>query len=76
MFYTYIVCMKSYSKNDARTHCANWDVGDCLGCMMPRMNGELVMVIDSKLKGKSCSVDNGCEYFEKIVVPSIENQGR
>jgi hypothetical protein len=44
--------------------------------MMPRVGGELVMIVDSKLQGKTCVVDNGCEYFERIVVPSIENQGR
>jgi len=52
----------------ARKYCANWDRGICLGCMFKRVDGELFMNLDKKFAGRPCVVDDGCRYFEKIVL--------
>jgi len=64
--------MKNYAKSDARLHCANWNNGKCLGCMMRSKNKSLMLKIDSKLAGKDCIVTEGCDYFDKVVVPGIQ----
>ena len=51
----------------ARNNCANFNNGDCLGCMFKRVNNKLVVRIDSKFVSKPCVVDKGCTYFDKIV---------
>jgi len=56
----------------ARKHCANWDRGNCLGCMLVRVDKTLVMRLDEKFAGKPCVVDKGCEYFDEIVTKGIE----
>jgi len=58
-------------KTIARNYCANYNVGKCLGCMFTRETGVLSMKLDSKLAGKECSVEKGCDYFDAIVVPGI-----
>ena len=63
--------MKNYGKNDAREYCANWNSGECLGCMM-RTDGYVLKIrVDSKLAGKDCIINQGCDYFDMVVVPSI-----
>lgn len=52
----------------ARKNCANWNVGKCLGCVFIRENGELHMKIDKKLANKDCVVEDGCDYFENVVM--------
>ena len=68
--------MKKSSKTDARRYCANWHAGKCLGAMMYRKDGELRFVMDSKKMGKDCVVDEGCDYFDNVVIPGMENNGR
>ncbi len=70
-FLYYIECMKKYKKQDARTHCANWDNGRCLGCDMYSVDRKLIMRIDSKRQGKECTIDTECNYFTRVVVPAI-----
>lgn len=70
--FSYIKCMKNYGKSDARLHCANWNNGKCLGCMMSSKNGVLMVEIDSKLADKECIVTDGCDYFDRVVVPGIK----
>ena len=53
-------------------HCANWNAGKCLGVIMFRKDGKLLMNVDKKLADKECCVDSGCEYFDSIVVPGME----
>mgnify|MGYP005816823925 FL=1 len=55
----------------ARNYCANWNVGKCLGCVFTRDEGYLSMCLDDKKVGKSCSVEDGCDYFQAIVMPGI-----
>ena len=40
--------------------------------MMRSKNGSLMLKIDSKLAGKDCIVTEGCDYFDKVVVPGIQ----
>ena len=56
----------------ARKHCANWNNGDCLGCLIRRNGNQIILRMSRKIGGKPCSVDKGCEYFETIVVPGIK----
>ena len=58
----------------ARHHCANWDAGKCRGVIFHRVDGNLAMHIDRNYRGKDCFVnsDEGCEYFEKIVIKGIK----
>ena len=68
--------MKKSSKTDARRYCANWHAGKCLGAMMYRKDGELRFAMDSKKMGKDCVVDEGCDYFDNVVIPGMENNGQ
>lgn len=52
-------------------HCANWDAGTCLGCDIRTQDGKLILNIDSKKENKECTLDEGCAYFDRVVVPSI-----
>jgi hypothetical protein len=56
----------------ARKHCANWNRGNCLGCMFVRVGKALIMRLDEKFVGKPCVVDKGCEYFDEIVTKGIQ----
>ena len=56
----------------ARTHCANWDNGKCIGCMIKTKDSSLIFNISSKFANKSCQVDKKCKYFDKIVIPGIK----
>jgi hypothetical protein len=38
------------------------------------VNGKLTYHLNSKLSGKNCSVEEGCEYFDNIVIPGINNK--
>lgn len=54
-----------------KKHCANYNTGyKCSGVMI---NKDLKQCIDSKLCGKVCLIKKGekCEYFTKVVEPSI-----
>ena len=57
--------------NIARSYCSNWDAGNCIGCIFSRKNDKLSITLDSKLSGKSCRVEKGCEFFESVVIPGI-----
>jgi len=68
--------MKKSSKSDARRYCANWNAGKCLGAMMYRKDGILYFAMDTKKVDKDCVVDKGCDYFDNIVIPGMEDNGR
>jgi hypothetical protein len=36
-----------------------------------RNNDKLTISISSKLSGKQCIVEEGCDYFESVVIPGI-----
>ena len=57
----------------AMKHCANWDNGDCIGCMMSICNKVIIFRILSKFANKPCQVDKKCDYFNNIVAPGIIN---
>ena len=57
----------------AMKYCANWDSGDCLGCMMSSSNKVIIFRILSKFANKPCQVDEKCDYFKNIVMPGIIN---
>jgi len=57
----------------ASHHCANWDAGNCLGCMMKTEKKVIIFKISHKLSNKPCIVNSGCEYFNNVVVPGISN---
>ena len=59
--------------NIARQYCSNWNAGKCVGCMFVRKDGKLTYSVNSKLSGKNCSFEDGCEYFETIVIPGIDD---
>jgi hypothetical protein len=65
--------VKDSKLRTAMKHCANWDSGDCLGCMMNSCNKVLIFRILSKFANKSCQVDKKCDYFNNTVVPGISN---
>jgi len=44
--------------------------------MMYRKDGELRFAMDGKKVGKNCIVDEGCDYFDNIVIPGMENNGQ
>ena len=53
----------------ARKHCANYNVGKCLGVMFVRKEGKLSMVYDSNFANKDCVADCGkCQDFNQIVI--------
>ena len=60
--------------NIARQYCANWDAGKCIGCIFKREDEKLSYNLSSKYSGKNCFVDNGCEYFEAVVIPGIADE--
>ena len=60
--------------NIARQYCANWDAGKCVGCVFKKINNNLTCNVSSKLSGKNCSVDEGCDYFEAVVIPGIADE--
>ena len=59
----------------AKNECANWNVGNCIGCMVYIDSGYLernnwapvFQSIDSKKANKPCQVDKGCSYFDLFV---------
>ena len=65
--------VKNSKIRTAMKHCANWDSGDCLGCMMSSSNKLIIFRILSKFANKPCQVDEKCDYFNNIVVPGVSN---
>jgi len=65
--------MVNSNLNKAKNYCANYWSGNCMGAMMQRKEGKLVMWLDNDKKGKPCNANEGCDYFENIVVKSIDN---
>ena len=62
-------------RNIARDHCANWNVGKCLGCMVRHSEGNrIVNVIDSDMAGEDCIVGKGGQDFEEVVIPGITDE--
>ena len=57
--------------NIARSYCSNWDAGNCIGCIFSRKNDKLSITLDSKLSGKSCRVERGCDFFDTVGIPRI-----
>ena len=57
--------------NIARSYCSNWDAGNCIGCIFNRKDDKLSITLDSKLSGKSCRVERGCDFVDTVVVPGI-----
>tara|TARA_R100000278_G_scaffold577_1_gene1324 strand:+ start:569 stop:775 length:207 start_codon:yes stop_codon:yes gene_type:complete len=59
----------------AQLECSNWYLGNCTGCLiiinkdyLKRNNwAPVFQTIDSKKANKPCTVETGCEYFEKFV---------
>tara|TARA_R100000742_G_C4252376_1_gene70563 strand:+ start:213 stop:380 length:168 start_codon:yes stop_codon:yes gene_type:complete len=39
--------------------------------MFSRETGVLSMKLDSRLVGKNCLVEDGCDYFDAVVIPGI-----
>ena len=61
----------------ALKHCANWNCSKCLGVMLYRgEDNNLHMYVDEDFVGKDCIVDSeeGCEYFEDIILPGIKDE--
>ena len=60
---------------NAKSHCANYNVGKCLGVMFSRnKNNNISYVLDAKFAEKPCvleSADKKCPYFNNFVVPSL-----
>ena len=60
----------------AQLECANWSLGNCLGCEIYidrgylKKNGSVPILqsIDSDKAGKPCIVEKGCRYFDRFVV--------
>ena len=60
----------------ARRHCANYDVGKCLGVIIQtkRMKDGRVglrQILNTKKAGKDCTVISGCQYYDNCVVPGL-----
>jgi hypothetical protein len=59
----------------AQLDCANWNIGNCLGCSISIDRGYLkrnkwapvFMTIKSKKAEKPCIVEDGCKYFDNFV---------
>jgi len=70
--------MKSLEQK-ARKHCANYDVGRCLGVMIEviRKDGRTGMrqILNTKKAGKNCTVISGCQYYDNCVVPGLVTDG-
>ena len=62
------------SRPMALKHCANWNAGKCVGCVFNRKHNKLFVSLDSKLSGKPCVVEKGCDYFEYVVIPGIADE--
>ena len=60
----------------AQLECANWDCGNCIGCVfqidrqyLKRNNWTPVFQsIESKKANRPCTVEKGCSYFEDYVL--------
>jgi hypothetical protein len=65
--------VKNSKIRTAMKHCANWDSGDCIGCMISICNKVIIFRILSKFANKPCQVDKKCDYFNNIVAPGISN---
>ncbi len=60
----------------AQLECANWDCGNCIGCMLKidkkylkRNNWVPVFqTLNSKKATKPCTVEKGCSYFENFII--------
>ena len=50
-------------KTIAQLNCSNWNTGNCMGCVFSRKNNSLSYYIDSKISGKECIAEDGCDYF-------------
>ena len=63
-------------KKKAQNECANWSLGNCIGCNVYIDKGYLdrnrwspvFLSIDSKKSGKPCTVEKGCDYYNKFVM--------
>jgi hypothetical protein len=60
--------------SSARKHCANWNDGDCLGCMMKVADKSIIFRVSGRFAGFPCQVCDKCDYFDRIVVPGIKNE--
>ena len=60
--------------NIARGYCANWNAGKCIGCVFTRTEKGLSFRLSKKLSRKKSSVEKGCEYFDNIVIPGIQDK--
>ena len=60
--------------NIARQYCCNWNAGKCVGCVFTREDNKLKCSVVSDLSGKDCCVEEGCEYFETVVIPGIADK--
>ena len=62
-------------EHKARKHCANYDVGKCLGVMIEviRKDGRtgIRQILNVKKAGKGCTIDKGCKYYDNCVIPGI-----
>jgi hypothetical protein len=61
------------ASNIAKTYCANWNNGKCLGVMIKHKGKKLYQWVDSDLAMKNC-IEDKCEYFQNIVLKSINNE--
>jgi len=64
-------------ETSARTHCANYDCGKCLGVMIQTKKYAsggigLRQILNKKKVGKQCTVASGCQYYDNCVIPGIE----
>ncbi len=67
--------MKKSLKRKAMKHCANWDCGRCIGAMFRRGDDDrLLTYMDKDFHNKDCKVDEGCDYFDAVVVPGIKEK--
>lgn len=55
----------------ASKHCANWNAGNCLGCMMKTEKNVIIFRMSHKLSNKPCIINTGCEYFNNVVLPGL-----
>lgn len=59
----------------ARTHCANYDCGKCLGVMIETKRFKdgvgLRQILSEKKTGKDCTIQLGCKYYDNCVNPGI-----
>ena len=60
----------------AKNHCANYNVGKCLGVMFGKRDkkNNITYCLDGNFAEKPCvleSADKKCAYFNNFVVPSV-----